>query len=102
MSKTGRPPRLAGTVFARTESAFWWIRYPNRDGELVRESTGTTDKQEAERFLRARLDARDEGRLPIVLSGKTSHSASGQTGSRRSAQSPRFDHRTLISRISTV
>lgn len=70
MSKTGRPHKLAGAVFARPESAFWWIRYPNRDGEVVRESTGTTDKQEAERFLRARLDARDEGRLPIVFSGK--------------------------------
>ncbi len=71
MSKTGRPPRPSGTVFGRTESAFWWVRYPNRDGEIVRESTGTTDKQEAERFLRARLDARDEGKLPVVLSSKT-------------------------------
>lgn len=71
MSNTGRPPKLAGTVFARKESTFWWVRYPNRDGEIVRESTGTTDRQEAERFLRARLDARDEGRLPIVLSGKS-------------------------------
>jgi integrase len=70
MTKTGRPPRFAGVVFARKESAFWWIRYPNRHGGVVRESTGTTDKQEAERFLRSRLDARDEGRLPIVLSGK--------------------------------
>jgi len=36
----------------------------------VRESAETTDRQEADRFLRARLDARDDGRLPIVLSGK--------------------------------
>jgi len=71
MSKTGRPPKLSGTVFSRKESAFWWVRYPNRDDEIVRESTGTTDRQEAERFLRERLDARDEGRLPIVLSGKS-------------------------------
>ena len=70
MSRSGRPSNLAGTVFSRRESAFWWIRYPNREGEKVRESTGTTDREEAERFLRARLDARDEGRLPTVLSGK--------------------------------
>jgi integrase len=70
VSKTGRPTKLSGTVFARKESAFWWIRYPNRDGQRVKESTGTTDKEEAERFLRTRLDARDEGRLPIALSGK--------------------------------
>jgi integrase len=70
MSKTGRPPKLAGTVFSRRESAFWWVRYPNREGRVIRESTGTTDRDEAERFLRARLDARDDGRLRIVLSGK--------------------------------
>jgi hypothetical protein len=35
-----------------------------------RESTGTTDREEAERFLRDRLDARDEGRLSTVLISK--------------------------------
>lgn len=70
MSKTGRPRKLAGSVFSRGESAFWWVRYPDREGQIVRESAGTTDREEAERFLRARLDARDEGRLPVVLSGK--------------------------------
>jgi len=70
MSKTGRPRKLAGAVFSREESVFWWVRYPDREGQVVRESAGTIDREEAERFLRARLDARDEGRLPIVLSGK--------------------------------
>src|SRR5579875_56327 len=70
MSKRGRPRKNEGKVFARKKSAFWWIRYPNREGKVVRESTETTDRDEAERFLRARLDARDEGRLAIVLSGK--------------------------------
>ena len=70
MSKTGRPSKLGGTVFHRKESTFWWIRYPNREGRIVRESTGTTDRPAAEGFLRERLGARDEGRLPIVLSGK--------------------------------
>ena len=32
--------------------------------------TGTTDRQKAERFLRDRLDARDEGRLSTVLDSK--------------------------------
>jgi hypothetical protein len=43
-----------------------------------------------------------KGDCPSRSRAKTSHSTSGQTGSRRSAQNPRFDHRTLISRISTV
>lgn len=70
MSRNGRPRKNEGTVFQRGESTFWWIRYPSREGRTVRESTGTTDRQEAERYLRARLDARDEGRLPVLLSGK--------------------------------
>ncbi len=70
MSKRGRPRKNEGTVFPREGSTFWWIRYPNREGEIMRESAETTDREEAERFLRARLDARDEGRLRIVLSGK--------------------------------
>jgi integrase len=37
---------------------------------MVRESAGTNDRQEAERFLRDRLDARDEGRLPTALRSK--------------------------------
>ncbi len=66
-----RPHKISGTVFLRKESTFWWIRYRNREGRIVRESTETTDREEAERFLRKRLDARDEGRLPIILSSKT-------------------------------
>ena len=71
MSKAGRPRKLAGTVFSRGESTFWWIRYSDREGQVVRESTGTTDREQAERFLRERLDARDDGTLPIMLSDKT-------------------------------
>jgi len=70
MAKKGRRRKNEGTVFSREGSVFWWIRYPNREGKIVRESAETTDRQEADRFLRARLDARDDGRLPIVLSGK--------------------------------
>ncbi len=70
MSKEGRPHNTIGAVFHRKKSAFWWVCYRSRDGRRVRESTGTTDRQEAERFLRERLDARDDGKLPIMLSGK--------------------------------
>jgi hypothetical protein len=66
-----RPRKTAGTVYRRKNTAFWWVRYPDRAGRIQRESTGSTDKEEAERFLRARLDARDEGRLTSVLKGKT-------------------------------
>src|SRR5439155_5829148 len=51
-------------------SALWWVRYRNREGRRVRESTGTTDAQQAERFLRKRLDDRDDGRLPTVLASR--------------------------------
>jgi hypothetical protein len=36
----------------------------------VKESTGKTDPQQAERFLRERLGARDDGFLPTLLSSK--------------------------------
>ena len=70
MNITGRPRNTSGTVFARKKSVFWWTRYRNHEGRIVKESTGTTDRQEAERFLRERLDARDDGNLPAVLSSK--------------------------------
>ena len=70
MSKGGRPRRIEGTVFQREDSQFWQVSYRDQKGEVVRESTGATDRQEAERFLRDRLDARDEGRLSTVLRSK--------------------------------
>src|ERR1017187_2935831 len=70
MSKGGRPRRIEGTVFQREDSQFWQVCYRDQKGEIVRESTGATDRQEAERFWRDRLDARDEGRLPTVLRSK--------------------------------
>ena len=60
-----RPRRESGIVFLRKDSAFWWINYRNREGRRVQESTATTDRQEAERFLRKRLDATDDGSLSI-------------------------------------
>jgi hypothetical protein len=69
MSK-GRPRKTGGSIFSRPTSAFWWVRYRNRDGQIVKESAATTDEQEAERFLRRRLDARDDGQLPTVLAAR--------------------------------
>ena len=65
-----RPRKESGIVFQRNDSAFWWINYRNREGRRVQESTATTDRQEAERFLRKRLDARDDGSLSSFLAGK--------------------------------
>ena len=65
-----RPRNTGGIVYPRTESVFWWVCYRTRDGQKIRESSGTTDREEAERFLRERLAARDEGTLPSILSGK--------------------------------
>lgn len=66
----GRPRKTGGTTYRRTDSAFWWTSYRDRDGRIVLESTGTADQQEAEQFLRQRLNARDEGRLPVILASK--------------------------------
>ena len=70
MSRKGRPREIHGSVFVRKKSRFWWARYRNRAGKIVKESTGTIDQQEAERFLRERLDARDDGTLPTLLASK--------------------------------
>ena len=65
-----RPRSTGGTVYPRKESAFWWVCYRARDGRKIKESSGTADREEAERFLRERLAARYEGRLPAILSSK--------------------------------
>jgi len=70
MSRNGRPREIHGRVYLRKNSKFLWARYRNREGKIVKESTGTTDQQQAERFLRERLGARDDGFLPTLLSSK--------------------------------
>jgi integrase len=70
MSRTGRPRNQSGAVYQRAGSAFWWVRYRGRDGQIRKESSGSTEREEAERFLRNRLDARDDGKLPAILAGK--------------------------------
>ena len=70
MAKKGRPLKTGGAIYRRKNSEFWQIRYKDQKGEIVRESAGTSDRQEAERFLRDRLDARDDGSLATVLTSK--------------------------------
>lgn len=70
MAKKGRPSKTGGAIYRRKNSEFWQVRYKDQKGEIVRESTGTSDRQQAERFLRDRLDARDDGSLATVLKSK--------------------------------
>ena len=69
MSRAGRP-RNNGQVYRRQNTAVLWVRYRDREGRITRESSGTADWNEAERFLRDRLDARDDGKLATILSSK--------------------------------
>ncbi len=53
-----------------TTQTSWQVRYKDQKGEMIRESAATPDREQAERFLRDRLDARDEGRLSVLLGSK--------------------------------
>lgn len=70
MSKKGRPRKGDGGVYQRDGSQVWQVWYRDQKGEIKRESTGVLDRQDAERFLRDRLSARDGGRLATVLASK--------------------------------
>ena len=70
MARKGRPRKLSGSVYPRKDSQYLWVHYRTQQGEIVTESAGTTDPEEAERFLRERLGARDDGSLPILLSSR--------------------------------
>ena len=102
MAKRGRPPKLGGAVYKRNNSDIWQVRYKDQKGEMIRESAGTTDRQQAERFLRDRLDARDEGRLSVCLPASNSHSTNGPIGFWRSVRSRRFGARAITSRTSML
>jgi len=69
-SRKGRPTNTDGRIYQRPGSAFWWMRYPDHDRKIHRESTGTVDEVVARRILRDRVSARDEGRLLALLAGK--------------------------------
>lgn len=61
MSRKGRPTNNRGTVYKQRKSRYWWVVYPDREGHRVRESSRSTDRENAEQFLRDRLDDRDRG-----------------------------------------
>jgi len=60
-----------GVVFRRKESRVWWIRYRDRNGIRLRESTLTEDWNEAQKKLRDRLQARDNNVLDVVKKGES-------------------------------
>ena len=64
MNKTGRPRNTSGSLYLRRDSRVWWMSYRDQNGKFRQESTGQKAKGEAEKVLRKRLVARDEGLLP--------------------------------------
>jgi hypothetical protein len=66
-----RPSKHDGVIYQRSDSKVWWMRYRDRDGRRRLESTHTEDRQEAQRALRERLQARDENTLDIVRKGES-------------------------------
>jgi hypothetical protein len=66
-----RPSKHDGVIYQRNDSKVWWMRYRDRDGRRRLESTHTEDRQEAQRYLRERLQARDENTLDIVRKGES-------------------------------
>ena len=66
MSKIGRPRNTGGSLYPRKDSGYWWMSYRDEEGRPQQKSTGTKDKEEAEKVLRKVLVARDEGLLPSV------------------------------------
>ena len=69
MNKTGRPRNTSGSLYRRRDSRVWWMSYRDHNGKFRQESTGQREKGEAERVMRKRLVARDEGLLPSAAPG---------------------------------
>lgn len=67
-----------GSVYLRGDGKIRWIRYWDRNGKLRRESTHTTDWDEANRKLRERLQARDGNVLEVIRKGRPQASESGR------------------------
>ncbi len=47
-------PRGTGRIYRQKKSSIWWIKF-YRNGKPLRESTGTSDKRKATRFLNHRM-----------------------------------------------
>ena len=69
MNKTGRPRNTAGSLYLRRNSCVWWMSYREQNGRWRQTSTGQREKGEAEKVMRKRLVARDEGLLPSASPG---------------------------------
>ena len=65
-----RPSKHDGVLYRRAGTTIWWMRYRDKSGERILESTGCQDWQEAQKKLRERLQARDQNVLPIVRRGE--------------------------------
>ena len=85
MNKTGRPRNTSGSLYLRRNSRVWWMSYREQNGRFRQESTGQREKGEAEKVMRKRLVARDEGLLASAAPGGEIRSTSGRTGSSRTA-----------------
>jgi len=44
----------------------WWVRYAGPDGRIIRISSGSTSKKEAEALLVSRKDAKNKGKHPEI------------------------------------
>ena len=93
-NKIGRPRNTSGSLYSRRDSRVWWMSYRDHNGKFRQESTGRKEKGEAEKAMRKRLVARDEGLLPRA---PKLPSTSGRTGSWRTAPSrPSGASRTTV------
>ena len=55
--KKHKRPRGTGTIYKRSGSTSLWVGYIGPNGEYVRESSGSSNKTEAQNFLRKRMEA---------------------------------------------
>ena len=65
-----RPVKHDGGLYKRKGSNVWWMQYRDKDGIRQRETTRTEDWNEAQQFLRERLQARDSNTLPALRRGR--------------------------------
>ena len=68
-----RPVKHDGGLYKRDGTKVWWMQYRDRDGKRRRESTLSEDWNEAQKFLRERLQARDNNTLPALRRGQDIH-----------------------------
>ncbi len=65
-----RPVKHDGGLYKRDGSKVWWMQYRDKNGVRRRESTLSEDWGEAQKCLRARLQARDNNTLPALRRGQ--------------------------------